>query len=336
MAMNFSQHFQNIIRCITEAQSEGPISDDLTQSLEGFACTNTIGTLQRLVHLFEGDDSAVYLEIGVYQGQTLLSVARLCPQIPCYGIDNFSLFDPGGKNMEIVSKLMSKLSVTNAHLINMGFEEAFEDMETHLQGRRISVYLIDAAHDYRSQMMGLQLAEPYLHDRAVILIDDANYPCVRLSIRDFLTTHSTFKMIFEGYSPDHPVNMDPETLARWREGWTTGINILVKDPEGLLPDMLPATEPSRELYVNDSLIHRMALAELAPEALRLGQSICFGDPEQENREALLSRYRARKDEFKRRRRDRNVYTDGLTEGRFNLPDGRQTEVVRPPPDRSRT
>jgi hypothetical protein len=216
---------------------------------------------------------------------------------------------------------MGKLSVTNAHLINMGFEEAFENMSANLQGRKIAVYLIDAAHDYRSQLMGLLVAKPFLHDRAVILIDDANYPCVRLSTRDFLIADGAFKMIFEGYSPDHPVNMDPKTLVQWREGWITGVNILVRDPEGLLPDMLPPTEPSRELYVNDSLIHRMALAELAPEALRLGQAICFGDPEDKAREALVSRFRAGRDEFKQRRRDRNVYSNGLTEGRFNRPGG---------------
>lgn len=315
--MNSTDHFHQVFDCIEKAHTEGALSDFLPDDLSGWSGGATIGTLQRLANLFCDDGNAAYVEVGVFQGQSLISVALKAPQLPCYGIDNFSQFDPDGVNLEIVNKRLERYGGTNVHVLNMGFEEAFAGMSQHLNGRKIAIYLIDGAHDYRSQMMGLLLAMPHLHERAVILVDDANYSFVRQSTEDFLLTHPDFKMAFEAYSPDHPANMDADTHSRWRNKWITGTHVLVRDPENFLNNMVPPTESSRELFVNDWLIHRIALAELGPEALRLGQAICFEEPEDELRAELLRQYNNRKAEFAGRRPDRNTYSASLTLGRFN-------------------
>jgi hypothetical protein len=107
--------------------------------------------------------------------------------------------------------------------------------------------------------------------------------------------------------------------VRWESDWLNGVNILVRDPDGLLPEMLPPVDANRDLYVNDWLVHRHGLAELAPEALALADAVCRGGSsnEVEAHETLRRQFADVKAQLTGRFRDRNVYSDRLTSGTFN-------------------
>ena len=305
-----------VLDALKETESSGLLND---RGLTGISGLKTVGALQRLVRLFAGDPSAAYLEIGVFQGLTLVSTALEAPELRCLGIDNFSTLDPESKNLNVVRDRINSFGTANATLINMDFEDALLALDDHLGGRKVGLHFVDGPHDYRSQLVCLLLAKPYLHENAVIVIDDANYPDVRYSTRDFLLGHPEFKMIFEAYSPAHPANMERRELDQWEAGWLNGVNILVRDPGGLLPGMLPPVDSDRTLYFNEWLAHRLRLAELAPEALRLADAVCAGDAQAEKklRAALLDRHGRMKDRFEGRFADRNLFSHGLTQGRFN-------------------
>ena len=307
-----------VIRAIREADESGLLSDRRQEGLSGLSGLKTVGLLQRLVRLFAGDAGAGYAEIGVFQGLTLVSAALEAPEMPCIGIDNFATLDPDSKNKEIAAERMQRFGTANATLIDEDFEVGLNGLDSHLAGRKIGVYFIDGPHDYRSQMICLLLALRHLHERAVIVVDDANYAFVRQSTADFLAGHPDFKMVFEAYSPAHPVNMSDAERARCEEGWLNGVNVLVRDPDGLLPDMVPPTRPDRTLYFNEWLVHRLRRAELAPEAVALADAICTGDAaaEEKARKALLEKYGIWRDVSDDRFADRNTYSTGLTEGRF--------------------
>ena len=292
-------------------------SDHRSAGLSGLAGLKTVGVLQRLAQLMSADETACYLEVGVFQGLTLVSTSLDAPELPCYGIDNFRILDPEKKNLKIVEDRMDKFKTANAKLINMDFEAALETLEEHIGERKAGLYLVDGPHDYRSQLVCLLLAKRHLHDRAIIVIDDANYPEVRMATRDFLLSHPQFKMIFEAYSPGHPANLDPADLKHWEDGWLNGVNILVHDPDGLFPDMRPPIVEDRTLYFNEWLAHRLRFAELAPEAVALAGAICTGSDEEELRATVVERYGQMKGDLKDRYDDRNVYSEGLTTGRYN-------------------
>lgn len=314
-----TQFFENILAAIKETEADGLLSDHRTDGLSGLAGLKTVGVLQRLARMMSTDETACYLEIGVFQGLTLVSTALDAPNVPCYGIDNFRILDPNAENLSIVQDRMTKFKTENAKLINMDFEEALESLEDHISDRKVGLYLIDGPHDYRSQFVCLLLAKRHLHDRAVIVIDDANYPDVRMATRDFLLSHSEYKMIFEAYSPAHPANMDPAELPKWEAGWLNGVNILVHDPDGLFPDMIPPIVEDRILYFNEWLVHRLRLAELAPEALALAEVVCRDDwgSEAAIRQKLVEKYMQANDSFDIRSQDRNLYSNELSKGHFN-------------------
>ena len=99
----------DVLQCIRDSEESGLLFEDKTKILDGLSGLKTIGALQRFCRLFEGDPTACYLEIGVYQGLSLLSVASNIAHFPCVGIDNFSILDPERKNLDIVLSRIEKL-----------------------------------------------------------------------------------------------------------------------------------------------------------------------------------------------------------------------------------
>jgi predicted O-methyltransferase YrrM len=314
------EHIQRVLEIIEETERDGLLADRREDGLSGISGFKTVGVLQRLAKLFADDAGACYLEIGVFQGLTLVSTALEAPELTCFGIDNFATLDPEGENQAIVRERLDRFGVANATLIDADFEEALKGLAAHLGGRKVAIYFVDGPHDYRSQLVCLLAGLRHLHERAVIVIDDANYPDVRWSTRDFLTGHPEFKMAFDAYSPAHPSNMTTEEKAVHESGWLNGVHILVHDPDGVLPDMIPPTNPAeRSLFFNEWLTHRLRLAELAPEALRLADAICRGDvaADEAARQSLEARYGEVKRKTESLFEDRNVYSAGLRLGRFN-------------------
>ncbi|MFC3714911.1 class I SAM-dependent methyltransferase [Luteimonas soli] len=264
---------QQAAKAIREAELGGPLTTIDDGVLTGYSGEKLIGALQRLCRLHDGDPTACYLEIGVFQGLTLLSVAHSMPSMPCHGIDNFAFFDPDGANLGIVEARRAALGATNAHLINEDYEDALQDLDRHLEGCRVALLFVDGPHDYRSQLMCLQLALPHLHDQAVIIVDDSNYAHVRQANRDFLVTHPEFRLLFEAYTRCHPQNMPQHEHDNACKGWWNGVNILVRDPDGTLPASYPPTERDRTLFENDHILHASPAAPFLPAASGLVSAI---------------------------------------------------------------
>jgi len=309
-----------IFDLIEETEREGLLLDQRAAGLAGLSGAKTVGLLQRLARRFEGTEDCCYLEIGVFQGLTLVSAASAAPELPCFGIDNFATLDPLSENRGIVEDRISRFGTENAHLIDSDFETALLQLDRHIGPRRVGVYLVDGPHDYRSQLICLLFARPFLHHNAVIVIDDANYPDVRWATNDFLTTFPEFKLAFDGYSTGHPANLDSATKALAEEGWLNGIHVIIRDPDDELDTMLAPTSPAeRNLYLTDWLTHRLRYAELGPEALVLADNVLSGAPAQEGaaRAALREAFEAKRTLFEGRYADRNVYSAALPSARPN-------------------
>jgi hypothetical protein len=150
---------------------------------------------------------------------------------------------------------MNKLSITNAQVINLDYEDALENLSKYIGNKKVGLYFVDGPHDYRSQLMCLLLIKPYLAPNAVIVVDDSNYRHVRQANRDFLIAHPEFKLLFETYTKAHPLNLSGTERKQAEEGWWNGVNVLVRDPENLIETTYPETYRLRLLYENEHAIH---------------------------------------------------------------------------------
>ncbi|GIW77734.1 MAG: hypothetical protein KatS3mg104_2797 [Phycisphaerae bacterium] len=258
-------HFATRVRnVIVEAQTLGLLSEN--SLLTGYSGKCVIALLQRLCDAFT-DQNRCYLEIGVFQGMTLLHAAPHCKS-EAYGIDNFAFFDPEGKNKSLVLSRMEQSGINNAILINQDYEDALEQLHQYLQGKKIGVYFVDGPHDYRSQLMCLQLVLPHLATDAVIVIDDCNYRHVRLATSDFLRTHPEFAMVYESYTQAHPHNLSGHASENAVNGWWNGIHVLIKTP-GIRGSSLPQTTRSRVVYENEHLTQTVRFPLLMIQTSRL-------------------------------------------------------------------
>ena len=316
---------QQFIKAIQSSEINGlleipPSFGKLTR----FSGSKLLGVLQRFSQLFESKEDTCYLEIGVFQGLTLSLTALSSKNLPCYGIDNFAFFDPEKKNLSIVEERLTKLQLDNAFIINNDYEDALENLRHTIGDKKIGVYFIDGPHDYRSQLMCLELALPYLHEQAVIIVDDSNYRHVRQANRDFLTTHPEFKLLFEAYTPCHPNNMSEHEKEEARNGWWDGVNIIVRDKYKELSPLYPETERSRTLYENEHIVHSSNLGELSPRAISLlhylyqGQFVNFIISSLKTFVVLQKN----KSKYSNRFKNTNTYSRKLTTSNYNLPNAK--------------
>lgn len=304
---------ESITRAIQEANTCGLLQE--VEGLSGFSGKKLIGTLQRLAKNMQAD--TCYLEIGVFQGLTLLSVGSVTTA-PVFGIDNFAFFDPKGQNLNLVKQRQQKLQLTNVHLINKDYEDALAELPTAIGDKKISVYFIDGPHDYRSQLVCLLFALPYLADDAVIIVDDSNYAHVRQANRDFLVAHPEFKLLFETYTEAHPQNLKGERRKEAENGWWNGVNVIVWDKKNQLPPMYPPTIRSRKLYENEHIVHASRFPEGAIASIALAENYA-----QRNLLGILKhnwnffkRFRL-DEESKKKFRHMNTYSEHLPRMHFN-------------------
>jgi hypothetical protein len=141
-----------------------------------------------------------FINVGVWNGFTLIAGMLNNQDKKCVGIDNFSKF--GGPKHNFLERF-NKYKSDN-HLF---FEMDYQDYFSTIHEGKIGFYLYDGDHSYKHQLNGLQKAEPYLSDNALILIDDTNWDEPRKATLDFISHSSNqYNIIFDCKTNDtmHP------------------------------------------------------------------------------------------------------------------------------------
>jgi len=301
-------------RSVVEQPESGVVAG--IDGVEGFSGARLLALLRSLAARIV-DDRDAYVEIGVYRGLTLSSVARATSGL-CVGIDDFSLFNPSGDNRRRVEAVLAEHGLDHVELLDMDAEIALTSFADRFPERRIGVLFVDGGHDHRSQLIALLLARRHLADGAVIVIDDTNYRHVRQATEDFLRTFPEFALIAEASTASHPANMDDAGEQAVRRGWWNGVQVLVHDPEHTVArTALPLSDQHRFRLSHD--VFRHLLADRAHEALKAVVAF-VDDPTDANRtalEQLVSEERARPDRFEHQNTDSadrpETWTADLTE-----------------------
>lgn len=170
------------------------------QQVQGMTTVNVMQLLNFAVECMEPDE--VYCEVGCFHGSTLIGSLLNHPQHIAYAVDNFSEFDHEGKNLNIFAENLSLFNLDEQVIFcNQGFEEFFFDLKQIQPPVKIGVYFYDGAHDYRSQLLGLLLARPFLADQALIIVDDSNWSSVQQANWDFMAAHSQCQLLLNISTP---------------------------------------------------------------------------------------------------------------------------------------
>lgn len=108
-----------------------------------------------------------YVNVGVWNGFTLFCGMAGNEDKRCVGIDNFSQF---GGPREAFLQQFNLLKSETSEFHEMDYRKYFDGMHS----RKIGLYFYDGHHSEENQYLGLKIAEPYLSEDALILIDDTN------------------------------------------------------------------------------------------------------------------------------------------------------------------
>lgn len=190
---------------------------ELLSTIAGMTTPSILQLLNVAVSQLEEDE--VYLEIGSFHGATLIGAALGNESFRCIGVDDFSEFDLTGQNRQILNSHIAAIGRRNMEAIESDFIDFFREriFQVLKPNEKIGVYLYDGAHDYRSQLLGLLLAEPFLSDYALIVVDDAGAFQVHQANCDFLPLRPTRKQLFR-LLPTVPLRDDGVGQPSWWNG----------------------------------------------------------------------------------------------------------------------
>jgi hypothetical protein len=123
-------------------------------------------------------DDLSFVNVGVWNGFTLLSGMVNNPQKTCVGIDNFSQF--GGPRQAFLERFNKQKSPQHS-FYDMDYRDYFRQFHHGL----IGAYLYDGEHSYANQYEGLQVAEPFFADGCLVFVDDTNWSEPKSATLDF-------------------------------------------------------------------------------------------------------------------------------------------------------
>ncbi|MEG4068174.1 tetratricopeptide repeat protein [Microcoleus sp. Pol11C2] len=167
---------------------------EILEQVEGMTTPNIMQLLNLAVDCMEPEE--VYCEIGCLRGASLIGALLNHPDCMAYAIDNFSEFDASGQNLERLTNSLYEFNLEEqVFFCNQDFEEFFGELQKIGLDEKIGVYFYDASYDYRSQILGLLLVKPFLADKALIVLGNANSDQVQQAILDFTLTNPQYQLV---------------------------------------------------------------------------------------------------------------------------------------------
>jgi predicted O-methyltransferase YrrM len=165
----FSSFAARLLRRFNRSIPEDPCRD-----ITGMTSPKKLRLLSSAVSFLPMSDDECYLEVGTYQGKSLVSSLLENPGRCAVACDNFSLFDEptAPRNRAVLERNIARYGLSSRITF---FDCDFRDLLSRWREHRlplVGVYFYDGAHDEESQYLAIRLAEDVLAERAVIIVDD--------------------------------------------------------------------------------------------------------------------------------------------------------------------
>jgi hypothetical protein len=185
----YTLHVDNSIRSACANKSKlGPelthdsvllAGDNTEEKLIGFSGYQFRHFLNNLCDL----QNANYLEVGTYQGSTLISAVAGNEDVldNVYAIDNFSEFDSAGETEKIFRNNLAKFLRNDGSKVQFFNEDCFGFDVDELEP--IDIFFYDGDHSEECQRKAFEYFEPAFADVFIAVIDDWEQAPVRRGTR---------------------------------------------------------------------------------------------------------------------------------------------------------
>jgi protein O-GlcNAc transferase len=224
------------------------------------------------------DPNEVYCEIGVFRGATLVGALLDHPDQFGYAVDNFSESDAFGENLDrLLQNLTAYKLEDRICFCEQDFEEFFADLRRNGVEDKIGLYVYDAAHDYRSQLLGLLLATPFLAEQALIVVLNGQSESASQAVNDFIASHPHSKLL-----------LDFSKQQSWQGTYAIGWNVGA-DRSDAIPEMEPIRLPAAIAAISnlDTEDKQKSLNTIHDEAVALHHRNRYKPAEKRYKQFLL-------------------------------------------------
>lgn len=196
-----------------------PLMDDVA----GLASENKLALLNHAATVLPEDEA--YVEVGSYQGLSIIAAALENDGKRFYAIESFSGYaiDKARTKAALQSNLARWDAASSVHLLEA---EAFRALaQPGLFDRPVGVYFYDANHSGIGHYLALGLAEPHLADEALVILDDTSSRVVAKATDRYVSTHPGYELLleFDG-AGRHPRWWNGIRVYRFRRGIASARN----------------------------------------------------------------------------------------------------------------
>jgi predicted O-methyltransferase YrrM len=208
-----------LFRALRLSRDEDPCPD-----VVGMASAKKLALLSTAVSFLPVSGEECYLEVGTYQGKSLISALINNPGRCAVACDNFSLFedDAAPKNRVALERNLARYGLSDRVRF---FDRDFRDLLSAWDDERlpsVGVYFYDGAHDEESQYLAIRLAERVLAEWAVVIIDDWRFA----EDSDSRAEAGTKKAISESTNEWRIEHVLPARYNGDLEQWWNGVAVL--------------------------------------------------------------------------------------------------------------
>lgn len=168
--------------------------DAVVASVDGMSTAHSLTLLNEAVRHLGPDE--YYLEVGSYRGRSLIGAMLGHDHDRFVAIENFREFGvPVDEAEHLVLQTLLEWGVRYRVRFLRG--EAFRMLPRGVLPGPVGVYFYDGAHSRLAQYLGLALAEPWLADNALVIVDDSSWPQVASSTRSYMDAHPGYELLFD-------------------------------------------------------------------------------------------------------------------------------------------
>jgi protein O-GlcNAc transferase len=184
---------------------------EVADRVPGLTRPNNLALLNLAASHLAADE--LYVEIGSFRGTSLIAAMLGNGGKRFVAIDDFSMEDASRAQLE---SNLEEFDLSGATIIE---GDAFAILRGDALDRgRVGVYYYDAAHTYEQQLDGLRLAEPYLAQRALLIVDDTDWDFVARATRDYLEAEERARLLVDISGKD-----------AGQPAWWEGVQVLAWD-----------------------------------------------------------------------------------------------------------
>jgi predicted O-methyltransferase YrrM len=181
----------------------------VVDDVPGMATESKLALLNLAAAKLEPGES--YLEVGSFKGLSLIGAMLGNRRARFYAIENFLEFnlDAGATRAELLANLGRWVDRERLELLE---GDCFRLLRRDgLLRAPVGVYFYDGAHGRLPHYLALGVAERWLADRALVVVDDASWPMVATQTDRYLAAHPGYELLFD-------LSAEREEDPRWWNG----------------------------------------------------------------------------------------------------------------------